>query len=200
MSLDWNNAIPITGSDGNEYTAALLPCGNVGFGIWQHPGGKYLVSVLEGDQVRVAGSAKQGSFELAKLNAEAFYFDQAAGWLLLDRMGLRRVMMNDRTGPDRISAKLRVEITFPMPDDGKMVTKAVEWRDALDLVDFENVEAVPYFSGSFHVVQNSINISLTPVGVTAVRRPSDDTAIPVGPPGKHHGDKTHGWIVQGGAS
>ena len=96
-----------TGSDGNDYTAALLPCGNVGFGIWQHPGGKYLVSVLEGDQVRVAGSAKQGSFELAKLNAEAFYFDQAAGWLVLDRMG---------------------------------------------------------------------------------------------PPGKHHGDKTHGWIVQGGAS
>ena len=59
---DWNNAVPIKGSDGNEYTAALLPCGNVGFGIWQHPHGSILSPSGEGDQVRVAGRCEAGKF------------------------------------------------------------------------------------------------------------------------------------------
>ena len=89
MSLDWNNALQMKGSDDNEYTAALLTCGNVGFGIWQHPQGEYLVSVLEGDQVRVADDAKMDSFDSAKLRAELLFKDQAAAWLLLDRIGPR---------------------------------------------------------------------------------------------------------------
>ena len=87
MSLDWTNAVQIKGSDGEEYTAAILPCGHVGFGVWQHPNSMWLVSVLEGDQVRVADDLKVDSFDLGKMLAETIYEEQAASWLVLDRMG-----------------------------------------------------------------------------------------------------------------